>query len=65
MTPTVTLDVYGCARETDLARLYSFSDDPFDPEARWVPKSLIEDEEGDGHGWIDVPEWWAEQEGLI
>lgn len=46
--------------ETAAAKLYDFGDGKI-----WVPKSVIEDDDGEDGGTAHVHEWFAEKEGLI
>lgn len=72
--PTVELPDWHVVKETDLALGLVEADDIEAGEAGlsplvWVPRSLLEDGNelhvtGDT-GTLVVPEWWAEQEGLV
>ena len=57
MSEIVTIDHDGLVYETDDAKLFEIDD-----EKVWIPKSLISDEDDES---VDVPEWFAEKEGLI
>jgi len=60
---TVEIDVT-IVKETDLAILV----DTDDPEFYWIPKSLVgnsEDIEEEKSITIEIPIWFAEQEGLV
>lgn len=62
--PTVELDVEVVVKETTMALLCRI-----DEKEIWIPKSLIGADsevsaEGD-RGKIEVPEWWALQNGLV
>lgn len=46
--------------ETPMAKLYDFG-----TEQKWVPKSLIESDDGEDGGTAEIQEWWLEQEGLL
>lgn len=59
---TVTISYCRLVKETDLARQYDMSDDPFSPDRHWIPKSqIIEDDEES----ITIPEWLAAEKGLL
>lgn len=53
----VWLDVERLVKATDKAKLYVFADG----EQRWVPNSVIEDENDE---LIGVQKWWARSKGL-
>lgn len=69
---TYELDEVTYVAETDKAKLFRLTDvdeeDAEDGEDQWwVPKSLIQSTDchriGD-EGYVEVPEWFAEQEGM-
>ena len=49
-------------KETDLAIQYDMSDDPFNPDRHWIPKSQIIEDDGES---ITIPEWLAAEKGLV
>ena len=57
-----TIEVaYDCVEfETAKAKLYDFGG-----SKKWVPKSVIEEDDGDDGGTALIHEWWAEKNGLI
>jgi len=61
---TVELDVDEVVAETDLAFLVRAEDG----EEYWIPKKLIQSgdvsERGDS-GTLEIPEWFAEREGIV
>lgn len=58
----VEIRYYKIVRETDLATQYDLSDNPFEPDRHWLPKSQVVDDDGTN---IIIPEWLAIQEGLV
>lgn len=60
MGRTVELAYDEIVRETDLAKCFDLGD-----QEAWIPKSVIEDDDGEGGGIVEVQEWFAEKEGLI
>jgi len=54
---------YRCfIRETAMAKQYSFGDNPFEPNRRWIPKSQIIEDDGK---MITIPAWLATEKGLV
>ena len=52
---------YDCIEhETDKAKLYDVGD-----AKQWIPRSVIEEDDGEDGGVVVVKEWWAEKEGLF
>lgn len=70
---TYELDEVTLDAKTEKAILVRKSDvDPEDAEENedkwWIPKSLVEATDLDRigeEGYVEIPEWWAEQNGVI
>lgn len=58
-----------CLKETDEAVLLSFdSEEPFNMNTKWIPKSCIKDEsliDYDSELCIEIERWFAEKEEFI
>ena len=59
MTELVTVDV-DVINQTGMSYLISDGD-----KEVWVPMSLIANDDPVEEGYIEIPEWYARQEGLI
>lgn len=57
---TVELAYDRIVHQTALAILYDFGD-----QEAWVPKSVVEDDDGEDGGVVEIQEWFAEKEGLL